>query len=200
MGLVSIIGRFGIFVVCHSLLAVPAVKERLCQRLGRSCRFYRLTYNVLSLILFGWVLAAWPFSPVLYFLPGAWSLAGYLGQVMLLVALIRCIAQTGLGDFVGFASTGHELSAKLITTGSYRHVRHPLYSLSMLFFFLNPVMTEKWLTLSIMATLYFLIGAVVEERRLIRHFGSEYAQYQQTVPMFVPTLRYFKKGNVSNDS
>src|SRR5690349_6865963 len=135
MGMMSLAGKFCIFAVCHSVLAVPAIKERVSQALGKWCRHYRLAYNVLSLILFAWVLAAWPFSPVLYFLPGAWSLACYLGQIILLAAIIRCIVQTGLGDFLGFAKTRHELKPKLITTGLYRYMRHPLYSLSVLFFF-----------------------------------------------------------------
>jgi protein-S-isoprenylcysteine O-methyltransferase Ste14 len=33
-----------------------------------------------------------------------------------------------------------------------------------------------------------VLAAMVEERDLIGHFGKQYEQYRQTVPMFIPRL------------
>ena len=33
---------------------------------------------------------------------------------------------------------------------------------------------------------YFMIGAVLEERKLVREFGEKYQEYQRTVSMLFP--------------
>ena len=186
MPLVLFALKFIIFAGCHSVLAMPSVKERLGKLLGRWQDRYRLCYNVLSGVLFWWLMIGWPSPRVLYFLPGVWSLVCYAAQFAIAVCLYRCLVQTGMAEFLGTARSGE---THLATTGFYGVVRHPLYSLSMLFLLLNPVMTLKWLALSIMAIIYFLIGAVIEERRLLRQHGAGYAAYRDSVPMFIPRLR-----------
>jgi len=34
------------------------------------------------------------------------------------------------------------------------------------------------------------VGAYFEERKLLREFGSEYADYRAVTPMIIPRLRY----------
>jgi len=50
-------------------------------------------------------------------------------------------------------------------------------------------MTESLLAFNLSATLYFLLGALHEERSLLEQFGQEYEEYRQSVPMFLPRLR-----------
>jgi protein-S-isoprenylcysteine O-methyltransferase Ste14 len=38
-------------------------------------------------------------------------------------------------------------------------------------------------------TVYILIGATLEERDLLRHFGEKYASYRKRVAMLIPFLR-----------
>jgi protein-S-isoprenylcysteine O-methyltransferase Ste14 len=33
---------------------------------------------------------------------------------------------------------------------------------------------------------YFVVGAILEERKLVKHFGDAYRTYQQRVPMLFP--------------
>ena len=42
---------------------------------------------------------------------------------------------------------------------------------------------------STILTLYLVIGAHVEERRLVMHFGESYNEYRRRVPMFIPRFR-----------
>lgn len=185
--LADLILRFLFFALLHSVLALRTLQSALRRLAPRSCRFYRLTYNLVALATFGWVMAAWPLSPVLYVVPGAGSLVFHGLQGLLLVLMGRCAAQTGLGDFLGFRQVrGDTAPPLLVTTGCYGHVRHPLYSLAVLFLLFNPVMTVKWLLLTALSTLYFVIGALVEERRLLEEFGGEYRRYRERVPMFIP--------------
>lgn len=172
--------RFILFAALHSLFAAAQVKKALH---GTDRRGYRLCYNAASLVMFGWVMSAYHHSDVLYFVPGIWSLVMYLLQLVVLVILVFCLQQTGIGEFTGL---GKSSSSSFTTTGCYSIVRHPLYLFSTLFMILNPVMTSQWLILTIMSTAYFIFGGLIEEKRLAVEFGEAYRRYQQRVPFFLP--------------
>lgn len=72
---------------------------------------------------------------------------------------------------------------------AYAHVRHPLYLGWALAFWATPTMTTGHLLFAASMTVYMALAAVVEERDLVDHFGREYRQYRQRVPMFIPRLR-----------
>lgn len=181
------IARLFVFALLHSLLAIPALQRRIREIFPRAGRFYRLSYNLVALVTFFWAMSAWHLSPVVYIVPGAGSLFFHFIQLMCLVLLVRCAAQTGIGDFLGlWQLRGISSGQRLVTTGCYAKVRHPLYVLSVIFLALNPVMTIKWLIFSVFSTLYFIIGARIEERRLVAEFGETYRRYQEQVPMFIP--------------
>jgi len=74
----------------------------------------------------------------------------------------------------------------------YRFVRHPLYTAGLVFIWLTPVMTVNRLVLYLSLTVYILIGAYFEERKLQREFGKEYEDYQIRTPMLFPAL--FRRG------
>jgi protein-S-isoprenylcysteine O-methyltransferase Ste14 len=67
-------------------------------------------------------------------------------------------------------------------------VRHPLYLYSTLFLVLNPVMTAQWFLLTIFSIAYFIVGAMIEERRLLKEFGDEYRGYRRHVPFIIPSV------------
>ena len=81
----------------------------------------------------------------------------------------------------------------LVTNGLYRHVRHPLYSAGIAFIWLMPLMTVNVLAINLALTVYVVIGAVFEERRLRRYFGQAYADYAAVTPMFIPFIKGNKK-------
>jgi protein-S-isoprenylcysteine O-methyltransferase Ste14 len=181
--------RFITFAVFHSVLASTLLKKRIHIKAGSQYRYYRLLYNLLSLIIFGWVMLAYRHSPVIYFVPGIWSLFMYLLQLILVVAMFKCLQQTNISDFLGFRQLKHqETKLKLVTNGFYGVVRHPLYLLSILFFVFNPVMTAQWMFLTICSSIYFIIGAHIEEKRFLDDFGDEYCHYKQIVPFIFPNL------------
>ena len=76
----------------------------------------------------------------------------------------------------------------MVTTGLYRYVRHPLYSAGLVFIWLTPEMSLNFLVLYISLTIYIVIGAYFEERKLIREFGKSYEDYQVKTPMLVPVM------------
>jgi protein-S-isoprenylcysteine O-methyltransferase Ste14 len=85
---------------------------------------------------------------------------------------------------------GIEKTTRLVTTGVFRYVRHPLYS-SLLFlawgvFFKRPGWVAGLLTLCATAMLYATARA--EEKEDVRYFGDAYRTYMERSRMFVPFL------------
>ncbi len=182
--------RFITFAVIHSILASTRLKELIHKKTGSRYRYYRLLYNLLSLALFIWVMLAYRHSPVIYFVPGVWSLSMYILQLILAVALFKCLQQTNVSDFLGFKQwQQQQTKIKLVTNGFYGVVRHPLYLLSILFSVFNPVMTAQWLLLTVCSSIYFIIGARIEEKRFLNDLGDEYRHYKQNVPFLFPKFK-----------
>jgi protein-S-isoprenylcysteine O-methyltransferase Ste14 len=71
----------------------------------------------------------------------------------------------------------------------YRHVRHPLYIGWAIAFWTTPTMTLGHLLFAGLLTVYMALAALIEERDLVTHFGRQYEEYRQRVPMFVPRLQ-----------
>ena len=65
-------------------------------------------------------------------------------------------------------------------------MRHPLYTFSMLLIWFMPTMSVNLLIFNILATLYFVIGSIIEERRLTVDFGEAYTSYKREVSRFIP--------------
>ena len=85
---------------------------------------------------------------------------------------------------------GLEKTTRLVRTGLYRHIRHPLYA-SLLFFswgaFLKqPTLLGGLLTVVIALALY--ATARVEEKENQKQFGSEYTDYMLHTKMFIPLI------------
>ena len=184
-----------VFAGVHSLLCTNRAKLAVRRLCGKYTSLYRLVYNLVSLVMVMWVMAAYNHSPVIYFFPGIWSLVLYLVQFAIAVILIGCLKQTGVADFLGVSQLRSAIPSRncLNVHGCYAIVRHPLYLLSSLFLILNPVMTGQWLLLSVLTVCYFLVGGCIEERRLVEEFGEEYLRYQREVPFIIPSMKKSRK-------
>ncbi|MDQ3925593.1 MAG: isoprenylcysteine carboxylmethyltransferase family protein [Actinomycetota bacterium] len=80
---------------------------------------------------------------------------------------------------------------ELVTSGPYRWVRHPLYSVGTSFFVSLSVVAANWFiglgSLSALAML--LVRLPKEEAKLIERFGDEYRVYMERTGRFLPRLR-----------
>jgi protein-S-isoprenylcysteine O-methyltransferase Ste14 len=83
-----------------------------------------------------------------------------------------------------------EKTTKLVTTGIYRYIRHPLYSSLLLFawgaFFKAPAWFAGLLVLS--STVLIFATAKADEAECIRFFGPSYRSYMKQSKMFIPFL------------
>lgn len=176
------------FCILHSIFASPRIKSWLQSSSKHPLTGYRFTYNLFSMLMFGWVMLAWQSTSVLFVAPGIWSLILYGMQFLILWASFICLRQTGLAAFLGTDFKRENRTSALTTTGCYAVVRHPLYLLGILFLLLNPVITTRWIALTILSIPYLLFGALIEERRMLRNLGAIYSSYQRDVPFLIPKL------------
>jgi protein-S-isoprenylcysteine O-methyltransferase Ste14 len=197
-----ILAAMFVYGVAHSLLASHAVKRQVQAWLGGwAVRSYRLVYNILAFVALLPVLAlaAWLPDDTLYVVPFPWAAALLALQMLALLALALGVLQTGAWSFLGLAQFFNpqtQAADRLVTHGLYRWVRHPLYSAGLLFIWCSPVMTRNTLTLYLGVTIYLVIGAWFEEKKLLADFGEAYALYRARTPMLIPGLnrRSWRKG------
>jgi protein-S-isoprenylcysteine O-methyltransferase Ste14 len=71
-------------------------------------------------------------------------------------------------------------------------VRHPLYTFTLLFFWLSPNVSLNSFIFYAALTIYVFVGIFFEERKLVRAFGQEYEEYRSVTPMLIPAIRWNK--------
>jgi protein-S-isoprenylcysteine O-methyltransferase Ste14 len=155
-------------------------------------RIYRLLYNLFAVISFVPSLYLMITLPdiLLYRIPAPWSYWMLAGQVLSLMLLLASAMQTDLLSFAGLRQLlEEEKRGSLVTGGLYRSVRHPLYTFSLLILWLSPSMSLNSLVVYASLTVYILIGIYFEERKLLREFGQDYADYKSSTPMLIPGLK-----------
>ena len=82
--------------------------------------------------------------------------------------------------------------------GPYRWVRHPLYLCVLIMIWSYPDLTYDRLLFNVLWTVWIFVGTLYEERDMVTDFGEAYRQYQQKVPMLIPT-RIFPAWPEHND-
>jgi protein-S-isoprenylcysteine O-methyltransferase Ste14 len=83
---------------------------------------------------------------------------------------------------------GHQL----VTGGPYRYVRHPLYTVGMVFWLALALITAVWplaVGLGLAFFIIFLWRTPREEANLIEAFGDEYLRYMDRTGRYLPRFR-----------
>jgi protein-S-isoprenylcysteine O-methyltransferase Ste14 len=82
---------------------------------------------------------------------------------------------------------------KLVTNGSYAHVRNPMLTGVFVLLFGLGVLFRSISLVSIFTPLFILLNVwelkAIEERELERRLGKDYVEYKKRVPMFIPRLK-----------
>jgi protein-S-isoprenylcysteine O-methyltransferase Ste14 len=188
MNIFILLLALAIWGIVHSFLASRLAKDLFRLKVG-SVDFYRLTYNVFAAISFLpilYLMATLP-NKTVYEVSSPWNLVMFGAQLISALLLLITFLQTDLLSFVGLRQLfEEEKSGALVTGGFYRVVRHPLYTFGLLFIWFSPTVSQNSITVYIGATIYTLIGAYFEERKLLRDFGETYADYKKRTPMLIP--------------
>lgn len=139
-------------------------------------------------------------SPLLYLMhPGwmAWSTAGLpgwgrwlgVGMGVTCVGLIYWLFRS-IGSGITPTSATRE-NHVLVTSGPYRWVRHPLYTVGSSFIVSFGIVADNWFIagLGVLAFVLMAVRTPAEEANLIAKFGDEYRIYMERTGRFLPRLR-----------
>jgi protein-S-isoprenylcysteine O-methyltransferase Ste14 len=189
----SILLATNVWCVLHSLL-VTGDDAAAPGRLGA---WRRLAYNLFAAVTLAPLLLLYlrhPGSP-LWAWHGAWQ-----APRVLLLALAAWLLAGGVRaydnrTFLGLrqladARAGRPSPPGLLSRrGVLERVRHPYYGAGLLILACGQDFTTTNVVWRGAFVLYLLVGAALEERRLLRRFGADYADYRRTTPAFLPRPR-----------
>jgi protein-S-isoprenylcysteine O-methyltransferase Ste14 len=179
----------------HSFLASLKLKAHTHHWFGSSTDlWFRLAYNFIAVItlLPILILPVILIDKEIYRIPFPWVIITLFIQGIAIFILFKGLKQTGITSFIGLDQLllPEDITPpRLVTDGLYRYVRHPLYTAGLVFIWLLPIMTWNLLALNVGLTIYIIIGANFEERKLLQEFGDAYAEYRQHTPMLIPRFR-----------
>jgi len=200
-----ITSMLSIFAVSHSILASHKFKLEITKILGDKIAFYRLFYNILSILFFMFIYFLLP-KPnyLIYDLTFPFDIAIVILQIISGIFLIWAAEAINIKEFLGISQiirfwkkeySLDDLDEKmeLIVDGPFKYSRHPIYLFSSLFLILRPTMDFFYLVFLINMILYFYIGSYYEEKKLLTIFGNDYLEYQKNVPKIFPKIKLWYK-------
>lgn len=112
---------------------------------------------------------------------------GGLGVVLFLAGLGFAVwARVHIGRNWGTPMTQKQ-DPELVTSGPYRLIRHPIYS-GILAAGIGSAVALGWMLLIavVLAGVYFVYSAIVEERYMCEQFPDDYPLYRASTKMLVP--------------
>lgn len=186
-----------LYGLIHSLLAAHRTKDWIKNWWGEYLynRFYRLFFSIQAALLFIPVLLLVSILPdeTIYRIPAPWVYLTIALQILAVFGVLHSIMLTGMLRFTGIQQAVDPDQAqrpiKLVIRSLYGWVRHPIYTCMFVFIWLVPVMTWNILALNIGISVYNVLGALLEERKLKSEFGKSYEEYSQQTPFLVPGLK-----------
>ncbi|MCW8841228.1 MAG: hypothetical protein OQL05_00505 [Gammaproteobacteria bacterium] len=183
---------FVAYFVLHSLTASLWLKQRVARCCPALLPYYRLSYNLLAVVL------ALPLLYLAWRYPGEplWQWRGigaYLANGIALIAAITLLYSLRLydmGEFLGLRQARgkvHEIRdmEHFQISPFHRYVRHPWYFLILVIIWSRDIATNQLLIYTLV-TLYLVIGSRLEERKLIAYHGEVYQAYRRRVAGLIP--------------
>ncbi len=178
----------------HSAMISVTVTQALQKHAGLHYRFYRLFFNLVALIsllpviLYQHTLQTEPLFGWHGYLRIIQVVFITLGVVLFLLGAKKYDARR----FFGIAQLQETIprrsmsaNGKLDTTGIHSLIRHPWYSALLLVLWSRPFDVST-LIINTIFSAYLIIGALLEERKLVMEFGDAYRDYQKNVSMLFP--------------
>ena len=178
----------------HSTLITTAVTDYMKKELGDRYRFYRLFYNtvaVVTLLPLAYYSLSIEGAPVFRW-QGPLAIAKYLLQVTSLYLFIAGARHYRMSQFLGIHQIKTGQADQTLSehdtfdvTGILGVIRHPWYVSGMMIIWVRDISLSALLN-NIVISVYFVVGAILEERKLALQFGEQYRDYRKNVSMFIP--------------
>jgi protein-S-isoprenylcysteine O-methyltransferase Ste14 len=180
------------YFAAHSTLASLTLKRWVANRYPDLTPWYRLLFNFLAIALL---------LPPLWLM---WQLGGeklwqwqglsaWLAYGLMLLAIVGFLWSLKFYDgseFLGLRQLRQQIhevqdQERFHISPLHRFVRHPWYSLGLVLVWTQEMDAAR-LVSSLMITLYFFLGSILEERKLMIFHGSIYQLYRRKVPGLIP--------------
>ena len=201
MKFLILIALWTAFCFLHSAMITPGFTDSVKKNTGTSYRYYRLFYNIFSLlflvpvVIYSYSIMEKPFFTwhgyllaIRYFMLTAGLWIFYAGSRHYNMSTFLGINQIHEGVNHGLINT----SGKIEKGGIMGVVRHPFYSGSFLLIWAGNLDNSR-LIINIILSLYLVVGTMLEEQKLLSEFGDVYRNYQKEVSMHFPWKLIRKK-------
>lgn len=180
----------------HSLLIDPTVVGYIKERVGGKSNYYRLLYNLVSILTIVPLLLAGLYDKgAVVFSWSGWTVGV---RLLLFTLAIFCFLAGAKGYnmqyFLGLQQMRdgkeHLLlgdSESFSESGIFGIIRHPWYLGTLLFVWsIYGVYYQKNFAVAVILSIYLVVGTLLEERKILAEYGDRYRDYQKRVSMFVP--------------
>jgi protein-S-isoprenylcysteine O-methyltransferase Ste14 len=182
-----------LYFIIHSVFASRLIKDLFNRYFQTLSKYYRIIYVVFAIIgLLMIVMYQSTLPQITFFETNTFITFVGLGLASLgLIIVKESFIHYDTFEFLGLKQMkGDPREQGFIRQGILNYIRHPLYSGSMLlligYFIFAPSIIN--LITVICMILYFVIGSLIEEKRLVHTFGDDYLKYRKEVPPFIPHL------------
>jgi protein-S-isoprenylcysteine O-methyltransferase Ste14 len=139
-------------------------------------------------VVLTWIIYPWLrlFSPAVSGL--GWEILGSFGTaacIFALAASFHCWKEMGTSWRIGI-DPGEK--TEMIVSGAYRHLRHPIYALSILLVLGSLAANPSFVMLGVAAihSILMITEAVREEKYMLTTHGQAYTDYMKSTGRFIP--------------
>jgi len=182
------------FFVQHSGMIRRGAEERIARWFGTTCQ--SAVYSIASGVVLTAVVLLWqPTDEFFFHLRGAARWLSAFLSLLAIAGFVWGVRSLGLFDPFGTLPIKAALrgapvpSVPFVTRGPFRYVRHPLYLFMLVLIWSTPRLTTDQLLFNVAWTVWVVLATRLEERDLVVDFEQAYRDYQQAVPMLMPSLR-----------
>ena len=175
----------------HSLFITSPVKTSAKERLGSRFKWYRLVYNLLSLITVAPIVLylQWIRGEYVFVWDDSLLPVKYIFWCVSVVLIVGGILSYDIREFLGLQQLKVNSSSvneeRFVVKGIHRWVRHPWYSAVFVLLWARDL-TKADIVTAVVLSIYVLVGTYLEERRMVGSFGDEYRKYKSEVPAYIP--------------
>jgi protein-S-isoprenylcysteine O-methyltransferase Ste14 len=190
MYLTIVFGWIFYFAV-HSFLAANSVKQWFKQHMPFVFKYYRILYNMIAIAGLLILMQVTFYDSKLLIATN--TISNSIAVVLLLTGsgiLAVSFYTFDKMEFLGLRKPKENEQSKLVISGIYKYMRHPLYS--GIFFLVSGVLllhpTVAIALFFAISVLYIEIGSRLEEKKLTEEFGQAYSTYAENVKRYFPYL------------
>ena len=171
----------------HSLLAASPFKAWAASTWPGCVRYYRLSYNLLAIVLLIPLLVAteWAADDWLWRWEGAWAWVAHAVTAAMLLGFAWSSRAYDMRGFLGLDTGNATQQSQFGLSPLHRWVRHPWYALGLVWLWTRDMDSAR-LVAAMTISVYIWVGAHLEDIKLEHELGARYRDYRARVPGLLP--------------